>query len=56
MRQVYWPEEEKWFPGIVTAFNPAEQKHTVDYEDGDVDDMRLFMPGLAVQPSNLSAH
>ena len=56
MRQVFWPEEEKWYPGIVTAFDPAEQQHTVEYEDGDVDDLRLFTPGLAVQLSSLSAH
>eukprot|EP00891_Asterochloris_glomerata_P008834 jgi/Astpho2/8834/fgenesh1_pg.00129_%23_25_t len=34
--ELLWPGENAWFAGSVTDFDPAEGKHQVQYEDGDV--------------------
>jgi hypothetical protein len=38
---VFWPEEGTAFTGIVTAFNPVTGKHSVRYDDGDVEEVLL---------------
>ena len=39
--KVFWPEEGAFFNGIVAAFNPETGKHTVRYDDGDVEEVAL---------------
>lgn len=39
--RVFWPLDEKWYDGRVTSFNEAGGKHTVKYDDGDVEDLDL---------------
>ena len=33
--EVFWPKDEKYYPGVITAIDPETQKRHVDYEDGD---------------------
>ena len=33
--EVFWPKDEKYYPGIITAIDPETQKRHVDYDDGD---------------------
>ena len=37
--RVWWPLEEAWYNGVVTAFNG--EKHTIKYDDGDEEDLKL---------------
>ena len=39
--KVYWPEENDWFTGIVSKHDPSTDKHTVTYDDGDVEEITL---------------
>jgi DNA mismatch repair protein MSH6 len=35
--RVYWADDEAWYEGFVTAFDPAAGKHHVRYDDGDTE-------------------
>jgi hypothetical protein len=39
--RVFWPEEGAFFNGIVAAYSPKTGKHTVRYDDGDVEEVAL---------------
>ena len=39
--KVFWPEENEWFTGIVSKHDPSTDKHTVTYDDGDVEEITL---------------
>jgi len=39
--QVYWPEEQTFFPGKVAELNEENGKHHIIYDDGDVEDIFL---------------
>ena len=41
--EVWWPEDEAWYAGRVTGFNASRQRHTIKYDDGEVE--RVFLPG-----------
>lgn len=34
---VYWSGDENFYSGVVSKFNPRTRKHTINYEDGDVE-------------------
>ena len=34
--QVWWPEDEEFYAGTITAFSSTDGKHTVTYDDGEV--------------------
>lgn len=35
--RVFWPAEDAWFAGFVGAYDKETRKHTVYYDDGEVD-------------------
>ena len=39
--RVYWPEEDAFFPGCVTAYFAKTGEHEVTYDDGDVERVTL---------------
>jgi hypothetical protein len=39
--RVYWPGEDNVFAGEVTAWDPKSGRHTIHYEDGDVQEELL---------------
>ena len=45
---VWWPMDEDWYPGFVTAFDPFRQRHTICYDDGDVEIVCLWAPNQLV--------
>ena len=53
MRQAFWPEDDKWYPGRVAEFDRMKQRHRVRYDDGEVENLQLFAPGQSVPLSNL---
>ena len=34
--EVFWDDENEWYPGTVTAYDPEHASHQVTYDDGDV--------------------
>ena len=39
--EVFWPDDDEWFAGTVTKYDPGSQKHFVDYDDGTSEDLVL---------------
>ena len=39
--KVFWPEEKEFFFGVVTGYDEKSKKHTVTYDDGDVEAVTL---------------
>eukprot|EP00171_Calliarthron_tuberculosum_P011146 IDg11146t1 len=39
--EVYWPDDETYYAGRVTAFKSVSQRHRVEYFDGDVESLDL---------------
>ncbi|BDA42016.1 probable BsuMI modification methylase subunit YdiP at N-terminal half [Coccomyxa sp. Obi] len=46
---VWWPLDEDWYTGFVTAFDPIQQRHTICYDDGDVEIVCLWAPNQLVR-------
>ncbi|EPS63050.1 hypothetical protein M569_11739, partial [Genlisea aurea] len=38
---VWWPMDEKYYPGTVKSFDVVKKKHVILYDDGDVEILRL---------------
>ena len=34
---MFWPEEDAWFAGFVGSYDPETKKHTVYYDDGEIE-------------------
>lgn len=47
--QVWWPLESSWFEGAVTAFEEIKLRHRVNYNDGDVELLKLWAPTETVR-------
>ncbi|KAK9814438.1 hypothetical protein WJX72_005888 [[Myrmecia] bisecta] len=39
--RVYWPDDNRHYPGRVIRFNAATGKHFIQYDDGDTEDLDL---------------
>lgn len=35
--EVWWPAEQQWFAGFVTGYSSSTRRHTIKYDDGDVE-------------------
>ncbi len=53
---LWWPLDEEWYTGFVTAFDPTRQRHTICYDDGDVEIVCLWAPNQLVISFLLLAH
>ena len=47
--EVWWPMDENWYSGTVTAFDELRFQHTVSYQDGDVEFLKLWAPNQLVR-------
>ena len=41
-KQVFWVDEDQWFPGFIESYNSETNKHTIRYDDGEVEDIVLW--------------
>ncbi|KAK9838757.1 hypothetical protein WJX74_002700 [Apatococcus lobatus] len=39
---IWWPLDQAWYTGVVRSYNSSQGKHTVQYTDGDVEQLNLF--------------
>ncbi|KAG2498072.1 hypothetical protein HYH03_003832 [Edaphochlamys debaryana] len=47
--RVLWPDEEAWFCGRVTRYDEASGRHTVEYDDGDMEHLHLAAEEVRLQ-------
>ena len=45
---VWWRLDEKYYDGLVESFDKIRQRHTVFYDDGDVELIPLWAPNQMV--------
>jgi hypothetical protein len=46
--EVFWEDDDTYYPGVVTGYSVTSGKHTVLYEDGGVERVNLDEVGLLV--------
>ncbi|KAB2604936.1 hypothetical protein D8674_041671 [Pyrus ussuriensis x Pyrus communis] len=39
--KVWWPQDKKFYEGVVSSYDPAKKKHLVLYTDGDEENLNL---------------
>ena len=54
--QVWWPMDSEFYTGVVTAYHALEHKHTVAYEDGDIEHIQLWAPEQEVSSHTTCIH
>jgi hypothetical protein len=46
---VWWRQDELYYEGLVESFDKIRQRHTVFYDDGDVELIPLWAPNQMVK-------
>ncbi len=39
--EVYWPLDQKFYPGVIDSIDPKTQEHHITYEDGDIEKLSM---------------
>lgn len=39
--EVYWPDDDIFYPGTVTSFNEKDGKHRIDYLDNEIEHLKM---------------
>ena len=39
--KVFWPLDDDWYKGSITAYTELTKKHSVKYDDGEAEDLTL---------------
>ena len=48
---VWWPLDEAWYSGVVADYDALRCRHTVCYDDGDIEHAALWAPTELVRAS-----
>ena len=48
---VFWPKEQSWFAGCLTAYDAQEGLSKVEYDDGDEEWLYLAMECFMITPA-----
>ena len=48
---IYWPREQNWFAGCLTAYDPCEGLSKIQYDDGDEEWLYLFLECFMIKPT-----
>ncbi len=49
---VWWRQDERYYDGVVESFDKMRQRHTVFYDDGDIELIPLWAPNQMVASCN----
>jgi len=48
---VFWPDDDKYYAGVVSAYNPDRFLHTITYDDGDIEHLNLLDEIFVLSPA-----
>lgn len=51
--EVFWPDDNQFYTGTVTAFNPEDNTHQIDYDDGDIEKLDMAKEKWKFQNSDV---
>ena len=49
---MWWRQDERYYDGLVESFDKIRQRHTVFYDDGDIELIPLWAPNQMVMSCN----
>ena len=44
--KVWWGKDQLFYRGKILSYNPETQKHTIEYDDGDIKEYNLLVKEL----------
>eukprot|EP00884_Botryococcus_braunii_P001653 jgi/Botrbrau1/11489/Bobra.0360s0015.2 len=51
--QIYWPDDDEWYPGTVTNYSDRERKHMIVYDDGEEEWLDMSSERYNISPQGL---